>query len=102
MIQYTPQHNPNYRTYAQIVDLFKKACFRIREDELGLRLIPLRQNDKWIKTVIETKMKPGMTWAKYNSDWKLTYPTLMRMILAGHTKEELKDPTLLGVSWKIH
>lgn len=100
MKKYEPKNNKTYKIYSQVLDLFKKACFRIREDELGLRVIPLRSKDKMIKDVVTSKMLRGMTWEKYNIDWKITTPLLMRMILLGAEKKELLNPEYLGVGWK--
>jgi hypothetical protein len=100
MKKYEPKNNKTYRTYTQVLDLFRKACFRIREDELGLRLTPLRRADLSFKQVVESKMHTGMTWEKYNIEWKITTPLLMRMILLGAEKKELLNPEYLGVGWK--
>lgn len=85
-------NDPNGKLYGQVTDLVKKACFRIREEALGLRITPLSESDIAIKNAISSKFQLGMLWSRYNVDWKITIPGLLDRIRQGISKKDLLEP----------
>jgi hypothetical protein len=45
-------------------------------------------------------MKPGMTWERYNIDWKITTPLLMAKVRKNVTKSQLLDPNDIYTAFK--
>jgi hypothetical protein len=104
MVDYNMQpnrtQNPRIKTYQRVKDLLKKACLRIREEQLGLRNTPLLQSDRELMYVVSSRMKPGMTWERYNIDWKITTPLLMAKVRKNVTKSQLLDPNDIYTAFK--
>ena len=94
------KRNPEYFTYFQIRDLFKKAALRIRDEAFELRLIPLKEEDLLLKTHLESQFREGMTWKNYNIFWKIVYPNIVEMLRSGKTKQECLDYKITRVSYK--